>query len=96
MNILGGTNPAYWLFVNPDKLAANQLTANEVLDAVQAQNTTAIGGLVGGPPASGDQAYTYRPLHLTSVVDLIGIEVLMIRNAISVYCRLACGRVDTL
>ena len=73
VNILGGTNPAYWLFVNPDKLAANQLTANEVLDAVQAQNTTAIGGLVGGPPASGDQAYTY-PLLVQGNGNLLSID----------------------
>ena len=73
VNILGGTNPAYWLFVDPDKLAANQLTANEVLDAVQAQNTTAIGGLVGGPPASGDQAYTY-PLLVQGNGNLLSID----------------------
>ena len=73
VNILGGTNPAYWLFVDPNKLAANQLTAQEVVNAVQAQNTTAIGGLVGGPPASGDQAYTY-PLLVQNNGNLISIE----------------------
>lgn len=73
VNILGGTNPAYWLFVDPDKLAANQLTANEVLNAVQAQNTTAIGGLVGGPPASGDQAYTY-PLLVQGNGNLLSLD----------------------
>ena len=62
VNILGGTNPAYWLFIDPDKLAANQLTAPEIVSAVKSQNSTAVGGLVGGPPAAGDQAYTYQIL----------------------------------
>ena len=66
VNILGGSNPAYWLNVDPGKLAANNLTASQVIDAVQAQNTTAVGGLVGGPPASGNQAYTYPLLVIRS------------------------------
>ena len=73
VNILGGSTPAYWLFVDPDKLAANQLTASEVMDAVQAQNSTSIGGLVGGPPAAGDQAYTY-PLLVEDNGNLLSIE----------------------
>ncbi|QNJ18479.1 RND family multidrug efflux transporter/ MMPL family [Synechococcus sp. A18-25c] len=73
VNILGGSTPAYWLFVDPNKLAANQLTASEVVDAVQAQNSTSIGGLVGGPPAAGDQAYTY-PLLVEDNGNLLSIE----------------------
>ena len=48
VNILGGSNPAFWLQVDPARLAANQLTATDVVTAVQSQNSTAIGGLVGG------------------------------------------------
>ena len=59
VTIYGGANPAFWLFVDPDKLAANKLTAEDVINAVASQNSVAIGGLVGGPPASGNQAYTY-------------------------------------
>ncbi len=73
VNILGGSNPAYWLNVDPGKLAANNLTASQVIDAVQAQNTTAVGGLVGGPPASGNQAYTY-PLLVQNNGNLVSIE----------------------
>ena len=62
VKILGGANPAFWLQVDPAKLAANQLTATDVVKAVQSQNSTSIGGLVGGPPASGDQLYTYPVL----------------------------------
>ena len=74
VSVFGGANPAFWLFVDPDKLAANGLTAEDVLQAVQSQNSVAVGGLVGGPPAAGDQAYTYPILvenngNLTSLED---------------------------
>jgi len=73
VSILGGTNPAYWLFIDPDKLATNQLSATEIVSAVQSQNNTAVGGLVGGPPASGNQAYTY-PILVENNGNLISIE----------------------
>ena len=80
VNILGGSNPAFWLQVDPARLAANQLTATDVVKAVQSQNSTAIGGLVGGPPASGDQLYTYPVLvenngNLTSLDDFRNLIV---------------------
>ena len=73
VNILGGTNPAYWLNVDPVKLAANKITATDVINAVKSQNSTAIGGLVGGPPAAGDQMYTY-PLLVEDNGNLMSIE----------------------
>ena len=46
VNLLGGSNPAFWLFVDPVKLSANNLTADQVVSAVRSQNTVAIGGIV--------------------------------------------------
>ena len=73
VTIWGGANPAFWLFVDPSKLAANKLTSEDVLNAVQSQNSVAVGGLVGGPPASGDQAYTY-PIVVENNGNLISID----------------------
>ncbi|MFL0738868.1 MAG: efflux RND transporter permease subunit, partial [Prochlorococcus sp.] len=73
VGVLGGANPAYWLFVNPDKLAANKLTAEDIINAVKSQNSVAIGGLVGGPPATGEQAYTY-PILVEDNGNLISTE----------------------
>ncbi len=73
IGVLGGANPAYWLFVNPDKLAANKLTAEDIINAVKSQNSVAIGGLVGGPPATGEQAYTY-PILVEDNGNLISTE----------------------
>jgi multidrug efflux pump subunit AcrB len=73
VSIIGGANPAFWLFVDPNKLAANELTSEDVLNAVQSQNSVAVGGLVGGPPAAGDQAYTY-PIVVENNGNLISID----------------------
>ena len=73
VSVYGGANPAFWLFVDPDKLAANQLTAEDVLNAVKSQNSVAVGGLVGGPPAAGKQAYTY-PILVENNGNLVSVD----------------------
>ncbi len=73
VTVYGGANPAFWLFVDPEKLAANGLTSEDVLSAVKSQNSLAVGGLVGGPPATGDQAFTY-PILVEDNGNLISIE----------------------
>ena len=73
VTIYGGANPAFWLFIDPDKLAGNNLSVEDVLNAVDSQNSIAIGGLVGGPPASGDQAYTY-PILVEDNGNIVSIE----------------------
>ncbi len=80
VNLLGGSNPAFWLFVNPNKLTANNITADQVVNAVKSQNSVAIGGIVGGPPAGGNQKFAYPILvenngNLVSVDDLNNLIV---------------------
>ncbi|MCP9888429.1 efflux RND transporter permease subunit [Cyanobium sp. ATX 6A2] len=71
--LYGGSQPAFWLFVDPVKLAANGITADQVVMAVGSQNTVAVGGLVGGPPAGGDQMFTY-PILVEDNGNLISID----------------------
>jgi HAE1 family hydrophobic/amphiphilic exporter-1 len=47
----------YW--VKPDQLAKLNLTVNEVIQAIQSQNTVNPAGLVGGEPAPQGQDFTY-------------------------------------
>jgi multidrug efflux pump subunit AcrB len=75
VSMLGGSNPAFWLFVDPERLTANQLTADQVVTAVKSQNSVAIGGLVGGPPAGGDQAFAY-PILVQDNGNLVSVEQL--------------------
>jgi multidrug efflux pump subunit AcrB len=73
--LFGGSNPAFWLFVDPAKLTANQLTADQVVAAVRSQNSVAVGGLVGGPPAGGTQLFTY-PILVENNGNLVSIDQL--------------------
>uniref|UniRef100_UPI00404B4113 efflux RND transporter permease subunit n=1 Tax=Cyanobium sp. TaxID=2164130 RepID=UPI00404B4113 len=75
VNLLGGSNPAFWLFVDPSKLSANQLTADQIVNAVKSQNSIAIGGLVGGAPAGGDQLFAY-PILVADNGNLMSVDQL--------------------
>jgi HAE1 family hydrophobic/amphiphilic exporter-1 len=75
VGLLGGSNPAFWLFLDPDRLTANNITANEVVQAIQSQNSVGVGGLIGGPPAGGDQTFTY-PLLVENNGNLTSVEQL--------------------
>ena len=74
-SLFGGSNPAFWLFVDPARLTANQLTADQVVSAVKEQNSVAVGGLVGGPPAGGSQLFTY-PILVENNGNLVSLEQL--------------------
>ena len=75
VNLLGGSNPAFWLFVDPVKLSANSLTADQVVTAVKSQNFVSVGGIVGGPPAGGDQMFAY-PILVKNNGNLISVQEL--------------------
>ena len=75
VNLLGGSNPAYWLFVDPIRLSANNLTADQVVQAVKSQNFVSVGGIVGGPPAGGDQQFAY-PILVKNNGNLISVKEL--------------------
>ena len=75
VNMLGGSNPAFWLFVDPNKLTANQLTADQIVNDVKSQNSVAIGGLIGGPPAGGDQLFAY-PILVSDNGNLMSVDQL--------------------
>ncbi len=75
VNLLGGSNPAFWLFVDPVRLSANNLTADQVVNAVKSQNFVSVGGIVGGPPAGGDQQFAY-PILIKNNGNLISITEL--------------------
>ena len=45
------------IWLDPDKAAAYNLTASEVLAALRAQNLQVSAGILNQPPAPGDEAY---------------------------------------
>jgi len=59
VNVFGAGQYAMRFWVKPDRLASLNLTVNDILSAINAQNTVNPSGLVGGPPTPHGQEFTY-------------------------------------
>ena len=59
INVFGAGQYAMRFWVKPDQLARLNLTVNDILTAISAQNTVNPSGLVGGPPTPHGQEFTY-------------------------------------
>jgi hydrophobe/amphiphile efflux-1 (HAE1) family protein len=53
----GGREYSMRIWLDPDKVAAHDLSASEVLAALRAQNLQVSAGVLNRPPVPGDQAY---------------------------------------
>ncbi len=59
VNLLGGSDYAMRVWVDPAKLSSADITVTELIDAMQAQNVIVPGGKVGGEPAPKGTEFTY-------------------------------------
>jgi multidrug efflux pump len=59
VQISGAGQYAMRMWVRPDTLAKFEITANDVISAIQAQNTANASGQIGGNPAPPGQPFTY-------------------------------------
>jgi HAE1 family hydrophobic/amphiphilic exporter-1 len=59
INVFGAGQYAIRYWLNPDQLAKLNITASDVIAAINAQNTVNPAGQIGGPPSLPDQEYTY-------------------------------------
>jgi HAE1 family hydrophobic/amphiphilic exporter-1 len=62
IGVFGAGQYAMRFWVNPDQLAKLNITASEVIAAVNAQNTVNPAGQIGGPPSLAGQEYTYTAI----------------------------------
>src|SRR5262245_59817325 len=53
----GGRDYAMRIWLDPDKVATRDLSANEVLSALRAQNLQVSAGILNQPPSRSDEAY---------------------------------------
>ncbi|HEX3549270.1 MAG TPA: efflux RND transporter permease subunit [Candidatus Elarobacter sp.] len=60
--VFGERKYAMRLWVDPKRLADNNLTAGDVVTALQAQNVQVAAGAIGAPPTNGHQPYEYSVL----------------------------------
>jgi HAE1 family hydrophobic/amphiphilic exporter-1 len=59
INVFGAGQYAMRFWVKPDQLAKLNITVNDLINAINAQNTVNPAGLVGGPPTPHGQEFTY-------------------------------------
>ncbi len=59
VNVYGAGEYAMRFWVRPDSLAKLDITVNEIVNAVNAQNTVNPAGQIGGQPVPGGQEFTY-------------------------------------
>ena len=57
--LLGGQDYSMRLWLNPEKIAAQNLTASEVVNAVREQNIQVAAGVIGQPPTSTQTDFQY-------------------------------------
>src|SRR5580692_8068715 len=62
INVFGAGQYAMRFWLNPDQLAKLNITASEVIAAVNSQNTVNPAGQIGGPPSLPAQEYTYTAI----------------------------------
>jgi HAE1 family hydrophobic/amphiphilic exporter-1 len=59
LQYFGNRQLAFRLWLDPNRLAANKLTASDVVQALRSQNRLVPVGQIGGAPAPPGQAYTF-------------------------------------
>jgi HAE1 family hydrophobic/amphiphilic exporter-1 len=59
LTIFGEREFSLRIWLDPQKLAAYGMTASDVVQSLQEQNVQVSGGSIGGPPASGTNAFQY-------------------------------------
>ncbi|ATU91533.1 efflux RND transporter permease subunit [Phyllobacterium zundukense] len=59
LTIFGEREFSLRIWLDPQKLAAYGMTSSDVVQALQEQNVQVSGGSIGGPPASGTNAFQY-------------------------------------
>jgi len=62
INVFGAGQYAMRFWLNPDQLAKLNITASDVINAVNSQNTVNPAGQIGGPPSLPRQEYTYTAI----------------------------------
>ncbi|MEB3200292.1 MAG: efflux RND transporter permease subunit [Synechococcaceae cyanobacterium] len=59
VTVFGASDPAYKLWLDPEKLTRFNLTILDVENALRSQNQIVVGGSIGGPPASARNKTAY-------------------------------------
>ena len=79
VQIFGAGKYAIRLWVNPDTLGKLDITASEIIGALQAQNTVNPAGQIGGEPAPKGQEFTYAVRAQGRLANVAEFENVIVR-----------------
>src|SRR5476651_1963786 len=80
INVFGAGQYAMRFWVKPDQLAKLNLTVNDILNAINAQNNANPAGQVGGPPTPHGQEFTYAITAQGRLVSEKQFEEIIVRE----------------
>jgi hydrophobic/amphiphilic exporter-1 (mainly G- bacteria), HAE1 family len=80
VQVFGAGQYAMRFWVKPDQLAKMNITVNDIVNAISAQNTVNPVGQVGGPPTPPGQEYTYTAMAQGRLVTEKDFEQIVIRE----------------
>lgn len=70
VNIFGASNPAYRIWVDPQRLARFNLSVDAVVEALKSQNQIVIAGSIGGPPSTRANRTTF-PILVNGTLETV-------------------------
>ena len=59
VTVFGASDPAFRVWVDPQKMARFNLTVDQVLSALKSQNQVVVAGSIGGPPSKSTNRFTF-------------------------------------
>src|ERR1700726_2425508 len=80
VRVFGARDYAMRIWLDPDKIAARNLTAGEVVSALQAQNVQVASGVLNQPPTASLGAFQLNVETLGRLVDPRQFENIIVRN----------------
>src|SRR5271163_4217441 len=80
VTVFGAGQYAMRFWVKPDQLAKLNITVNDLIDAINAQNSVNPAGQVGGPPTPKGQEFTYAITAQSRLVTQQEFENIVVRE----------------
>jgi HAE1 family hydrophobic/amphiphilic exporter-1 len=78
VNVFGASTPAFRLWVDPQRLTRFNLSVNDVVEALKAQNVVVIAGSLGGPPSLPANRSTFPLLVDGNLATVAEFEALIL------------------
>jgi multidrug efflux pump subunit AcrB len=69
VSLLGARDYSMRVWLDPDKLAARDMTASDVVKALKEQNVQVAAGRIGAPPTTGKVAFQYTVTTLGRLLE---------------------------